>query len=165
MLVYTIGLAEHVHIKWYICLLAALTIIWYIVGGFIAHYDNVFSDQQDALNESKAITTLNASKMSQLVIRCSQIYKENGTKYTIQVNAKNPMERLAQKFQFISPNVLRHSTAVAQLNMMITTCDELLDKLESAEDNETFKKAEEKLERFVKTSIADIDFLKNTMRR
>lgn len=165
MLVYTIGLAEHIHIKWYICVLVVLTIIWYILGSLVAHYDNSFSDQQDMLNESKAIVTLNASKMLQLVIRCSQIYKGQGAKYATEANIKNPVERLSQKFQFISPNVLKNSMAVSQLNMIITTCDELLDNLESAEDKETFKKAEEKLERFVKTSIADIDFLKNTTRR
>lgn len=165
MLVYTIGLTEHIHIKWYICVLVVLTIIWYVLGSLVAHYDNSFSDQQDALNESKAIVTLNASKISQLVIRCSQIYKEHGVKYTTQANVKNPIERLSQKFQFISPNVLKNSMAVTQLNMMIITCDELLDNLESAEDSEAFGKAEEKLERFVKASIADIDFLKNTTRR
>ena len=55
--------------------------------------------------------------------------------------------------------------AVSQLNMMINTCDELLDNLEDSVDKDTFKKAEEKLERFVKTSIADIDFLKKTTRK
>lgn len=164
MLVYTIGLSSHVHIKWYICVLAALTVIWYVLGSLVAHYDNSFSAQQDSLNDSKAVVTLNASKMLQLSARYSQICKELGVKYGMETNAKNPVGQLSQKFQFISPNVLRKSTAVARLNAMITACDELLDNLESAEDKEAFKKAEEKLERFVKTSIADIDFLKNTTR-
>lgn len=165
MLVYTIGLAEQIHIKWYLSVLAVLTIIWYVLGSLVAHYDNVISDKQDSLNESSAIVALNSSKMSQLAVRCNQIYKNHETKYVTEANIKNPVERLSQKFQFITPNVLRNSMAVSQLNMMINTCDELLDNLEDSVDKDTFKKAEEKLERFVKTSIADIDFLKKTTRK
>lgn len=164
MLVYSIGLSDTIHIKWYICILVVLTLIWYVLGSFVAHYDNSFSAGQEKLNDAKVVASLNSAKMAQLVERCSQIYGSHGVEFTTEANIKNPLDRLFRKFQFLTPNVLRNSTAVAQLNTIINTCDDLLDNLDATTDNETFKKAEEKLEKYVRTSMSDIDFLKNTTR-
>lgn len=164
MLVYSIGLSDVIHIKWYICILVVLTVLWYVLGSLVIHYDNSFSTGQQELNDAKAVTTLNTAKLSMLANRCSQIYDDHGEKYETEANIKNPVERLLPKFKSITPNVLRNSMTVTQLNLIINNCEELLDKLESAEDKEAFKAAEEKLERFIKTSISDVDFLKSTAR-
>lgn len=165
MLIYTLGLTEHIELKWYICIQFALTLIWYVLGSLAAHYDNSFSAKQEKLNELRFVVTLNASKVSQLATRCSQIYAAHNMAYKTEANIKNPIERLSQKIKFLTPNVLQNATVATQLNLMIDTCDELLDKLDGAENDDSFKRAEEKLDSFVKTSIADIDFLKSTARR
>lgn len=162
MLVYSIGLAGIIHLKWYICILSVLTILWYALGSFVAHYDNAFNARQGVLNDARAVIALDSAKISKMVERCSRIYDTQGVKYKTEANVKNPVEKLYRKMNTITPNVLRNSMAVTQLNLIINTCEELLDALESAENIDAFKSAEEKLERFIKSSVSDVDFLKST---
>lgn len=163
MLLYGLLLCAFVALKWYIAVIVVMTLLWLIAGSLLAQTDSNYKESMERLADDTCSIGFFKAKAEQLCRRCEEVYADRHLVYQTAANLRSPMEKLSVKIAFITPNVLRNSNAVAQLNIALAQCTDCLDALEQASE-EQLPDAERKLLRCIDTAVTVIDFLKNTAR-
>lgn len=164
MLVYSLALSYFLPLKIYIAVLMVLTLLWIIISVLTAQTDSNYKETVDKLKDDGQTLNFYTQKMNLLADRYEKICAEKGLKYETDSNNRTALDRLKSKINFLTPNILSSDTAVSQLTSLLNKCEDLIEETESATEDKLVE-AQNKMQRFVDNSIADIDMLKNLTRR
>lgn len=164
MLLYSFIFSEIVHLRIYISVLVAITLIWFVIITIIAQTDSGYKTTTDKLKDDGRTLHFYATKIDVLANRYNRVCNNKGIKYQTESNNRTPLDTLKGKISFLTPNVLKNSSALNQLDAILYRCTELIDNVESAAAEQQ-EQAQEQMQYFVVNAINELDMLKNNTRR
>ena len=149
--------------KMYLASLMVLTLIWIFLSVITAQTDSNFKQTTDTLKEQGQSLNFYSQKIVLLATRYEKLCEEKGVKYETHSNNRTELDRLKGKMCFLTPNVLKNDTAVAQISTMLSKCEDLIDEMEEASIINA-PAVQKKMLRFVDNAVAELDMLKGLTR-
>jgi len=147
----------------YIAALIILTLLWIILSVITAQTDSNYKQTVETLKERGQSLNFYTQKIALLTSRYEKLCAEKGLQYETQSNNRTELDRLKGKISFLTPNVFNNDTAVAQITALFGKCEDLIDEMETAND-ENASAVQKKMQRFVDNAIAELDMVKNLAR-
>ncbi|MDR1859756.1 MAG: hypothetical protein LBR06_02390 [Bacteroidales bacterium] len=163
-MIYAFFQSYPVPLKIYVAVIAVLTLLWIGISLLTAQIDSNFKQTTDKLKADGQTLNYYTQKIALLASRYEKLCAEKGIKYATDSNNKTVLERLKGKISFLTPNILTSETAVSQLNMLFSKCEDIIEETEMATE-EKFSEVSRKMQRFVDNAIAELDMLKNLTRK
>jgi len=149
--------------KIYIAVLIALTVVWIIISVLTVQTDNNYRKTVEALKEQGQSPNFYNQKIALLASRYEKLCAKKGLKYETLSSNRTELDRLKGKISFLTPNVFRNETAVAQILALFDKCENLIDEIEKATGDHAVE-AQKKMQQFVDNAVAELDMVKNLAR-
>ena len=163
LFLYSLRLSHFMPLKIYIAVLIVLTLLWIIISVLTAQTDSNYKQTTNKLKAQGQSLNFYTQKITLLASRYAKLCDEKGLRYETDSNNRTVLDRLMGKISFLTPNILRNETAVAQISSMISKCEDIIDETESVTE-ERLAEMQTKMKRFVDNSVSELDMLKNLTR-
>ena len=166
MLAYSLMLVHLPYIethKLYIAVLIALTLSWIIISVITAQTDADYRQSLETLKKRGQSLNFCSQKTALLVLRYKKLCARKGLKYEKNSSSQTELDRLVAKISFLTPNVFRNETAVAQITALLDRCEDLIDEMKSA-TGENAEAVQMKMQCFVDSAVAELDMVKTLVR-
>lgn len=160
MLLYSLLLVHFMSLKFYISALIIITLLWIIGSLLTLQAGSNYEATQEKNAEKRKLLNFHIEKIKMLANRYANLYEEKQLIYDKASNQRTALDKLATKINGLTPGVFKNETATIQINTIISKCELLLDEAEMTTE-EQMPEIEKKIQRFVETSIIEINMLQS----
>lgn len=164
MVGYTCFFSMYIEMKWYVCSVILLNLLYYIISSIVGEHDNRMTDKQQELKDAQTLIVFNALRIEKLAFRCKQLYAAKGKVFETEANLQTPFDRLVRKVNTLPPNAFCNSDVLEQLNIICADCESKLSELEAATPD-VFHVVESEFLHVIDGAISNVNFIKNNSRR
>lgn len=148
----------------YFSVFIVLTAIWIITIAILWRTDVAYTKSMQDLKQTHEEITNFAQQSVLLNKKYQRICQEKGITYETHSNNSSVLDRLVNRLQFLTPNVLQSPVAQKRLTELLTECKTIINETADAE-TEDIEQLTKKMNSFVADAVDEIELLKNTTRK
>lgn len=148
----------------YFSVFIALTAIWIITIAILWRTDVAYTESVQKLKQTHEEIINFAQQATLLNKKYQRICQEKGIRYETHSNNSSVLDKLVNKIQFLTPNVLQSPVAQRRLTELLAECKTIINEADAATEDQ-IETVNKKMNSFVLDAVDEIDMLKNTTRK